>query len=310
MVLSFSNLYKASVSTACHSSGTRCLIRLWNPTSNPGTPFAVDRAPTRSNWKKLILLAMNSLRFLSVLFSALYANAQIQTPPSNVSTGFVRVPSTGFRALGAAAPVKQISFFYTPTGLVAYDGDIIFGTIEEFNRALINVTYNSISNATDDDSSSSNEDNNSTTTKRTVEKRQPRDRTRFAVAERSNSIFPGSSGIWPGSKVSYRYSNDATENELSPYVEPAIDAWTDAVPCLSFEKLPNSEDTSNDNGVVNIVAHNPNIGACFASIGYGPYSLWMSLDTGGACGVAEVKHEWGKRLLYHSRPFHFPPLDC
>jgi len=225
---------------------------------------------------------MVRFRLFSVLLFALYTDAQIQTPPANVSTGFIKLRDTGIQPFVAAPRIKQVSFFYTPTGLVAYDGDIIFGTIDEFDRALVNITYDSLSNTTH--------------TKRTNEKRHHHGRPSFAVTERSNSIFPGSSGIWPGSKISYRYVDDGTESQLSPYVKGAIDAWTAAVPCLSFEKLPNSNDASNSNGIVNIVAHNPNVGACFASIGYGPYSLWMSLDTGGGCGVAEVTHEWGKQL--------------
>jgi hypothetical protein len=229
---------------------------------------------------------MIGLQLLPVVLSALYANAQIQTPPSNVSTGFVRLRNPGLRAFNAeAGSVKQVTFFTTPTGLVAYDGDIIWGTVEEFNQALINVTYNSESDEAPLVPS--------TGTNGVVTSRQLRDRSRLAGVARSNSIFPDSPGIFPGAKISYRYPDVETENELSPYVKPAIDAWTNAVPCLKFEQLPNDPD-SFDPGVVNIVAHRPNIGACFASIGYGPYPLWMSLDTGGACGVAEVKHEWGK----------------
>jgi hypothetical protein len=222
---------------------------------------------------------MLGLWFLSASLFALYANAQIQTIPSNVSTGFVTLPQRGIQAFDFAPPTKQVSFFYTTTGLVAYDGDIIFGTIEEFNRALINVTYNSLSNKT-------------ASSKRAIEGRHPHYRTPVAITERSNSIFPDSSGIWPDKKIIYHYLDDETERQLDQFVQPAIDAWTAAVPCLRFEKLPNSNEALS--GVVNIVANNPNAGACFASIGYGPYSLWMSLDTGGGCGVAEIIHEWGR----------------
>lgn len=197
------------------------------------------------------------------LFFTLATHAQTQTPPTNVTTGFVRFPNA----------TSQVSWFYTEGGLVAYDGDVIFGTVAEFNRAVVNVTL-----------TPSPEYRRSYSPPLSLD----------SIVERSDSIFPLSSGIWPGGQVYYRYLDDTTESELSIYVDGAIKAWTDAVPCLSFEKVANDNDPNGSNGIVTIQANNPNAGYCLASqIGYGANSLWMSLDTGGGCGVPEVTHEWG-----------------
>lgn len=206
------------------------------------------------------------------------AIAQVQTPPTNVTSGFVRFPNG----------TKQVSWFYTPTGLVAYDGDVIFGTIAEFNQALINITY------------TSGAENNTNSTN--IFRRSYPPPLRH-VTQRSDSVWPASAGLWPGGKVYYRYWDDNTETELSQYVDGAINSWTNAVPCISFVKLPNDNDPSGANGIVTIVAHNPNVGYCLASqIGYGTNSLWMSLDTGGGCGIPEVTHEWGELSYPRASP--------
>jgi hypothetical protein len=149
--------------------------------------------------------------------------------------------------------------------------------VAEFNEALINITY------------TSGGKDNTTNFRRSYP--PPIKRT----AKRSDSQWPGSSYLWPGGKVYYRYFDDNTESQLSQYINGAIASWTNAVPCISFVQLPNDNDPAGSNGIVTIVAHNPNVGYCLASqIGYGTNSLWMSLDTGGGCGIPEVTHEFGK----------------
>jgi hypothetical protein len=202
-----------------------------------------------------------------ILFSFLLflgAYAQIQTPPSNVFSGFVRFING----------TRQISWFYAQNGLVAYDGDVIFGTVAEFNHALVNITYSSP---------------NVTVT------RHRRDISPHnTITKRSDSIWPGSAGIWPGGKVQYRYFDANTESQLSQYVDGAIAAWKAAVPCLQFVQLPNDNNPAGSSGIVTVQAHSPNVGYCLASsIGYTTNSLWMQLDTGGGCGIPEVTHEFG-----------------
>jgi hypothetical protein len=208
---------------------------------------------------------------LATVLLILGAHAQIQVPPTNLTTGFVRFPNG----------TSQVTWFYTPTGLVAYDGDAIFGTVAEFKEALVNITYTS--GGTD----------NSTNSTAIYRRSYPPAVKR--VTKRSDSRWPGSANLWPSGKVYYRYWDDNTESQLSQYIDGAIASWANAVPCISFVKLPNDNDPAGSNGIVTVVAHNPNVGYCLASqIGYGLNSLWMSLDTGGGCGVPEVTHEWGK----------------
>lgn len=221
---------------------------------------------------------LSTLLLVAVLL-ILGAQAQVQVAPTNLTTGFVRFPNG----------TQQVTWFYTPTGLVAYDGDTIFGTTAEFNAALVNITY-----------TTAKTDNS------TVIYRRSYPPPVKAVAKRSDSRWPGSANLWPNGKVYYRYLDDNAESLLSQYVDGAIASWTNAVPCISFTKLPNDSDPAGANGIVTIVAHDPNVGYCLASqIGYGTNSLWMSLDTGGGCGIPEVTHEWGT-LTFPSTPHHSP----
>ena len=203
---------------------------------------------------------------LSLLF-LVGTHGQVQNPPTNVTTGFVNFPN---------GP-KQVTWFYTQGDLVVYDGDVIFGTVTEFNKALINITYTSEPGQPP-----------------IIPKRRSYPPSLESIVARSDSVFPLSSGLWPGGEVFYRYFDSDTENELSTYVDGAISAWTDAVPCITFSKVANDNDPNGSNGIVTIMANNPNAGVCLASqIGFGTNSLWMALDTGGGCGVPEVTHEWG-----------------
>ena len=224
---------------------------------------------------------MPTSKFLSLLslpFSLLFllgTHAQVLNPPTNITTGFNSTNvTTGF--VNFPNGPKQVSWLYIQDDeLVAYDGDVIFGTVAEFNQALINVTYTSDGGEP-----------------RGVSKRRSYPPSRDSIVARSDSVFPFSSGLWPNGQVFYRYFDDDTENQLFSAVEAAKNTWHDAVPCLTFTKVSNDNDPNGSNGIVTIRANNPSAGFCFASqIGFGKNSLWMGLDPG--CGFPEVLHEWG-----------------
>ena len=208
--------------------------------------------------------------FLSLSLSLLFllgTHAQVQTPPTNVTTGFVNFPN---------GP-KQVTWYYIQNELVVYDGDVIFGTVAEFDRALINITYTSEPGEPP-----------------RIGKRRSYPPTLDSIVARSDSVKPSSSSLCPKGQVFYRYFDSNSESELSSYVDSAISAWTAAVPCISFLKVANDDDPNGFNGIVTIRTNVPNVGACFASqIGCGTNSQWMSLDTGGGCGHDQVTHEWG-----------------
>lgn len=209
------------------------------------------------------------LSFLSLSLSLLFplgTHAQFQSTPDNLTTGFVNFPD---------GP-KQVTWFYNQNNLVSYEGDIIFGTVAEFNDALINITY------------TSGPDEPPVVTKR---RSYPPSLDR--IDARSNSLFPGSSNLWPGGQVFYRYFDDETETRLSSIVETAKNVWKDAIPCLTFSKVTNDNDKDGSNGIITIMANAKATGMCQASqIGFGKNSLWMLLDDPG-CGIREVTHEWG-----------------
>src|SRR5579859_978511 len=69
--------------------------------------------------------------FFLVLFST-FGSCQ-ENVDVELTSGFIQHPTYG---------VIPVSWFYVD-GLVVYDGDVIFGTIAEFNKVLINVTYTS-----------------------------------------------------------------------------------------------------------------------------------------------------------------------
>ncbi|KAI9763051.1 MAG: hypothetical protein M1840_000942 [Geoglossum simile] len=203
--------------------------------------------------------------FIAFLFT--HAWGQVITPPNNVTSGFIQHPTFG---------VIQTSWFYTGN-LVAYDGDVVFGTIEEFSRVIINITYTT-PNSTDQ-----------------IPTPQPLHRQRRSypptLDSRSNSIFPGSSGIWPGGVIRYRYFDGPTESTFASEVNAAIAEWTSNVPCLHFVKEANGNDPAGAPGIVTITGRS-GIDYCLASIGASSASLWMVLAPGG-CGRAEILHEWG-----------------
>ncbi|KAF7509762.1 hypothetical protein GJ744_007457 [Endocarpon pusillum] len=249
---------------------------------------------------------MIGFELLSAAFLLSFACAQILNPPGNVSSGYVE-PS-GPQALAFTSSVsdnaQQISWFFTPNGFAVVDSDIIYGRIEDFNRAVINITYNSES---DLNTAGASANATAPARRRSVVPPAPH------AVKRANSVFPGSSGLWPDGNILYRYADQATEDALSFYTEGAINAWQEAVPCLNFTKLPNGVDGSDP--IVTIYANIPNQGYCLASLGFSPFGTFMSLDTGGGCGVPELIHEWGHILgLYHEqkRPDSFAknPFQC
>ncbi|KAF4335136.1 zincin [Fusarium beomiforme] len=193
-----------------------------------------------------------------------------QTIATNVSSGFIQHPIRG---------ETQITWFYDGN-LVVYDGDVIYGTIDEFNQVLINITY------------SSSDDFDPFVARR--RSRPP------VLAKRSNSIFPLSPGVWPGGYIHYRYLDDPTELSYKSDVDAAITEWVRNVPCLRWVKEPNNADPRGATGVVTIRSGDD----CSASVGVdGPGSLWMTLTP--SCRAAAVLHEWGHVLGLiheHKRP--------
>jgi len=213
------------------------------------------------------------LQIISLLSFALLARADSEIPvPSNLTTGFVRFGNT----------TRQISWVYSPTNLVVYDGDVVFGTTDEFHDALINITHTS-----DPNSHSSR-----------------RDSTPQAFAKRAYTVFPGSSGIYPGNTVYYRYWDDIVETRHSSEVNTAIAAWKAAVPCIDFVPLANDDNPGGANGIVTITSHTQPLGYCAATVGYAKSPLWMDLESTG-CGDRTMLHEFGHvlgMLHEHQRP--------
>ncbi|KAI9773232.1 MAG: hypothetical protein M1839_002194 [Geoglossum umbratile] len=209
------------------------------------------------------------MRLFLISFLLTYAWGQVITPPNNITSGFIRHPIFG---------EIQTSWFYAGN-FVAYEGDAVFGTVAEFNQAIINVTYTS--------------QHLNSTVQSPMPQPPHRQRRSYppALDSRSNSIFPGSSGIWPSGTIRYRYFDGPTESTFAADVNAAIAEWTSNVPCLKFVKEANSNNPGGAPGVVTIMAQNGN--ACLASIGYAAASpRWMFLVPGG-CGRAEILHEFG-----------------
>lgn len=76
---------------------------------------------------------------LSAAFLLSFAGAQILNPPANVSSGYVRPSGPQALSIGQPDTAQQVSWFFTPNGLAVVDGDIIYGRIEDFNRALVKL---------------------------------------------------------------------------------------------------------------------------------------------------------------------------
>ncbi len=218
-----------------------------------------------------------SLLLLSLLSLTLSVLAQVKTPPTNITTGFVRFDDI----------IRQVTWYYTPSGLVVYDGDVIFGTIAEFNSALVNITYSSELGY-----------NNTTHERRSYPPNLS------SISGRSDSVFPGSPRLWPNGLVKYRYINSGAETALQDVLKSALDIWAHGA-CIGLQQQPTNGDPKGAPGIVTIQGNTG--GYCTASIGYSAItSLWMSLDTNGACGTPEVLHAMGKSLQFPLLLFSFP----
>lgn len=87
---------------------------------------------------------------------------------------------------------------------------------------------------------------------------------------RAFSIFRGTES-WPNSTVVYKFSSDATANQIGTLVNNAINAWKTRAPYLNFVRLANSA-----GGIAGVLTINANAcGGCNANVGYygGVYSL-------------------------------------
>lgn len=236
---------------------------------------------------------MIGFELLSAASMLSFACAQILVPPGNVSSGYVEPSGPQALSFSVSDNAQQTSWFYTPNGFAVVDGDIIYGRFEDFNQAVINITYNSES------------DLNTAGATATANATAPARRRSIIPqahhpVKRANSVFPGSSELWPDGNIPYRYADQESEDSLSFYTEAATNAWQEAVPCLNFTKLPNGVGGSDP--IVTIYANIPNQGYCLASLGFSPFGTFMSLDTGGGCGVPELIHEWGEVSILHPPP--------
>ena len=207
---------------------------------------------------------MIALKFLRVLLSLSLVlrgtQAKFDTLPTNLTTGFVRLPHA----------TRQVSWIYSPNGLVVYDGDIVFGTIAEFNDAIVNITHSP---------------NDSSLSRR-------HDIPSQGLAKRAYSEPPGSPLLWPSGIIYYRYFDSNVESAASADVNFAISTWTAAVPCIRFVRLPNDNKPGGANGIVTIIAHSTNLGYCAAALGYTPTAMWLEVDPSG-CGGSTMLHELG-----------------
>src|SRR5579859_4146935 len=109
--------------------------------------------------------------FVSFALLLVLGSCQIFNFPTHI--GFINHPIRG---------VIQISWSYTGD-LVAYDADIIYGTIAEFNQVLINITYPSTNSSSPPPPAPS-----------TCQRTRRRRRGHLPHVKRSNSVFPGSFG--------------------------------------------------------------------------------------------------------------------
>jgi len=186
--------------------------------------------------------------------------AEFDTPPTNLTSGFVRLPNA----------TREVSWFYSPNGLVIYDGDIVFGTTAEFNDAIVNITHSP---------------NDSSIPRR-------HDIPSQGLAKRAYSEWPFSPRLWPSCIIYYRYFDSNVESVASAEVNFAISTWTTAVPSIRFVRLPNDNNPGGLSGIVTIIAHSGRLGYCAASLGYTPTPMWLEVDPSG-CGGSAMLHLFG-----------------
>ena len=202
---------------------------------------------------------MIHLLLVFVLFSKIFLVRADIYPNNSVTTVRIR-DENGER---------NVAYFLTSTGYAVIGGDIIYGTEEEFNRAIVNGSYD----------------------------RKLKRRELITRKKRSNSIWPNSPLLWPGNTILYKFESAAVATQLSTIVNTAIGRWTSQVPCLRFVLQPPSAVPSV--GVVTIY----NTDGCSANVGHTPFTKAMHLGPG--CGENEATHEWGHVLgLFHEQKRH------
>ena len=196
---------------------------------------------------------------------------QIHRPPVNITSGFIADPICG----GGTQTSWWCSQNY-----VIHQGDIIVGTVDEFNDLfLINVTYS--------------------TTHDLISPPQLQVQSQ-TKDKRSNSVLPRSRLLWPNGVIPYRFASDKVEANFSTRVNEAIQEWTSNVPCLTFLKRPNGNDDATAPGILTIHMV-PDQWLCAADVGFLPSGSRMLLDYKG-CGRAEILHELGHILgLIHEQ---------
>jgi Astacin (Peptidase family M12A) len=188
-------------------------------------------------------------------------------PPFNITSGFIADPICG--------GITETSWWYSQN-YVIHEGDIILGTIDEFNDLVINITYTT-------------EDGIVPSPQFQI---QPQRKTK-----RANSVLPGSRSLWPNGVIPYRFANDAVETNFSTPVNEAIEEWISNIPCLTFLKQPNGDDDASAAGLLTIHMI-PDQGYCAADLGFNPRGSNMLLDYKG-CTRAEILHEFGHTLGLH-----------
>ena len=155
--------------------------------------------------------------------------------------------------------------YTTSNGVVIIDGDVTYGTEEEFAKAVDAAKRTNPGFASD--------------------------RQRRAL-----SWTPGTNAR-PGAEVLYAYENATAEASAGEVMKRGIEAWKAKAPFLKFTKQPFSK--KGTPGVLVITTEE--CGGCSAPVGYHNESMPMIMQSGcpgrsEACAVSEAIHELGHSL--------------